>query len=73
MKRERMKVLLLQLALSSEPQKSKFHVVVWQTKSKNCAKKRAAREEWLLFFVQPIKALIRGVVVAVAVFISSIS
>ena len=29
--------------LSSEPQIWKFHVVVWQTTSKNCIKKRAAR------------------------------
>ena len=39
MKRQRMKVLLLRIALSSEPNKSKFHVIVSRTTSKNCAKK----------------------------------
>ena len=31
-----------ELALSSEPQKRKFQVVIWQTTSKHCTKKRAA-------------------------------
>ena len=42
----------------------KFHVVVWQATSKNCAKKRALRGAWLFFFVQPIKSLIWGVVIS---------
>ena len=56
------------LALSSEPQKSKFHVVVWQTTSKTCTKKRAARAARLFFLVQPVKQLICGDVVAVVIF-----
>ena len=55
------------LALSSEPQTWKFHLVVWQTTSKDCVKKRAAR---LFFLIWPIKSLICGVVVAVDVVIS---
>ena len=57
------KIYCCQLALSSEPQTWKFHVVVWQTTSKQCSKKRAARAARLFFFVQPIKSLICGVVV----------
>ena len=51
----------------------KFHVVIWQTSSQNFTKghaARAARAARSFFFVQPIKALICGVVVAVAVVIS---
>ena len=40
-------------------------VVVWQTTSKHCTKKRAARAARLVFFIQPIKSLIGGVVVDV--------
>ena len=62
------KIYCCGLALYSEPQITKFHVVVWQTTSKNCTKlKRAARAARLFFLVQPIKALICGVVVVVAV------
>ena len=61
------KIYYCELALSSEPQIWKFHVVVWQTTSKNCTKKRAARAARLFFFIQPIKSLICGVVVDVAV------
>ena len=50
--------------------RQKFHVVVWQTTSKHCTKKRAARASSLFFFIQPIKSLICGVVVPVAVVIS---
>ena len=49
------------LALSSKPQKWKSHVVVWQTTSKNCTKKRAARAARLFFFIQPIKPLVVAV------------
>jgi len=42
------------LVLSSEPQIWKFHVVIWQTTSKHCIKKRAARAARLFFFIQPI-------------------
>ena len=48
----------------------KFHVVIWQTSSQNCTKGHAARAARSFFFVQPIKGLICGVVVAVAVVIS---
>ena len=58
------KIYCCEHALSSESQIWKFDVVVWQTTSKHCTKKRAAR---LFFFVQPIKSLICGVVVDVAV------
>ena len=62
------KIYCCELPLSSEPQIWKFPVVVWQTSSKHCTKKRAARAERLLFFfIQPIKSLICGVVVDVAV------
>ena len=54
------------LPLSSEPQIWKFHVVVWQTTTKPCTKKRAARAARLFFFIQPIKSLICGVFVDVA-------
>ena len=46
----------------------KFHVVVWQTTSKQCTKKRAARAGRLFFFIQSIKSLICGVVVDVPYF-----
>ena len=55
------------LALSSEPQIWKFHIVAWQTTSKHCTKKRAARAARLFFFIQPIESLICGVFVDVAV------
>ena len=61
------KIYCCELALSSKPQIWKFHVVVWQTTSKHCIKKRAARVARLFFFIQPIKSLIFGVVVDVAV------
>ena len=44
-----------------------FHVVVWQTTSKHCTKERAAHAARLFLFVQPIKSLLCGVVVDVAV------
>ena len=61
------KIYCCELPLSSEPQIWKYHVVVWQTTSKHCTKKRAARAARLFFFTQPIKSLICGVVVDVAV------
>jgi len=61
------KIYCCELALSLEPQIWKFHVVVWQTTSKHCTKKRAARAARLFFFIQPIKSLICGVVVDAAV------
>ena len=39
----------------------KFHFVVWQTTSKHCTKKLAARAARLFFFIQPIRLLICGV------------
>ena len=56
------KIYCCELALSSEPQIWKFHVVVWQTMSKHCTKKSAARAARLFFFIQPIKSLICGAV-----------
>ena len=61
------KIYCCELALSSEPQIWKFHVVICQTTSKHCTKKRAARAARLFFFIQPIKSLICGSVVDVAV------
>ena len=59
------------LALSWEPQIWQFHVVIWQL---DCVKKlhqKACRTyARLLLFIRPIKSLICGVVVAVAVIIS---
>ena len=52
------------------PQNLKFYVVVWQTTSNNCTKGRAALAARLLFLIQPIKSLICGVVVVVAVVVS---
>ena len=43
------KIYSCELALSSEPQIWKFHVVVWQTASKQCTKKRAARAARFFF------------------------
>jgi len=43
-----------------------FHVVLWQTTSKDCTKKRAARAARLVFFIQPIKSFICRIVVDVA-------
>ena len=48
----------------------KFHVVIWQTNSKNCTKVRAALAARLYFLIQPIRSLFVGVVVAVAVVLS---
>ena len=61
------KIYCCELALSSEPQIWKFHAVVWQTTSKHCTKMRAACAARLFLFIQPIKSLICGVVVDVAV------
>ena len=49
------------LALSPEPQIWQFHVVVWQTTSKHCIKKRAAHAARLFFRTQQIKLSICGV------------
>ena len=61
------KIYCCELPLSSEPQIWKFHVVVWQTTSKHCTKTLVARAARLFFFIQPIKSLICGGVVDVAV------
>ena len=61
------KIYFCELALLSKSQIWKFHVVVWQTTSKHCTKYRAARAARLFFFIQPIKSLICGGVVDVAV------
>ena len=45
------KIYCCELPLSSE----NFHVVVWQTTSKHCTKKRGARAARLFLFNQPIK------------------
>ena len=41
------KILCCGLTLPSEPKIGKFHVVIWQTASKFCPKRRAARAAWL--------------------------
>ena len=56
------------IAAGSEPEK--FHVIVWQTTSKKCTKKRAARAARIFVLTQPIISLIRGVVISGAVAIS---
>ena len=53
-----MKIYCCELALSSELQILKFHVIVWQTTSKHCNKERAAPAARLFFFIQPIKSFI---------------
>ena len=58
------------LALLSEPRIRTFHVVIWQTASKNDAKRRAARAARLLFLTEQIKSLICSGVVVVAVVVS---
>ena len=50
---------------------TEFHVVIWQTKSKNCTKVRAARAARLFFVIQSIRSLFSGVVVVIAVELSS--
>ena len=47
-----------------------LHVVVWQTISKNCIQKRAARAAQLFFLIQPIKSYFCGVGITIAVVIS---
>ena len=64
---KRWKLYCCELALSSEPQIWKLHVVFRQTTTRHCTKKRAERAARLVFLIQPIKSLICGVVVAVAV------
>ena len=64
------KIYCCELPLSSEPQIWKFRVVVWQTTSKHCTKKRATPTARLFFLIQPIKSLICSVVVDVAVIFS---
>ena len=61
------KIYCSELALLSEPQIWQFHVVVCQTTSKHCTKKRATRAARSFFFIQPIKSLICVVVVDLAV------
>ena len=61
------KIYCSELPLSSESQIWQFYVVVCQTTSKHRTKKRATRVAQLYFFIQPIKSLICGVVVDVAV------
>ena len=62
-----MKDLLLRSRAVSEPQVRTFQVVIWQTTSTSCTKKRAARAARLFFLIQPIKSLICSVVEAVPV------
>ena len=54
------------LALSSEPQKRNYHVVVWQTTTKNFTKKSAPLAARLFSLIQPIKSLICGVVFVIS-------
>ena len=64
-----MKNLLLQARVFVGTSNKEIHdVVVWQTTSKNCTKKRAACAARLFVFIQSIKSLICGVVVADSIF-----
>ena len=51
-KEKELKIYCYGLALSSQPQKWKFDVFVWQTTLKNCTEKRAARAARLFFLIQ---------------------
>ena len=51
------KIYRCEHVLLSETQIWKFHVIVCQTTSKHCTKKRASRAARLFFFIQPIKSL----------------
>ena len=51
----------------------KFYVIVWQTSSKNCTKKRAAWAARLFFVNRPIKSMISDVDVAVVHFLNSLT
>ena len=62
------RICLCGVVLSSELQIWKFHVVVWQTTSKNCTNKCAASGARWFSLIQPIKSLLCGVVVADFVF-----
>jgi len=53
--RER-KIYSCGFSLSSDPQIWTFHVVIWQTTSKNCTKGRVARAAQIFFLVQSIKS-----------------
>ena len=64
------KIYCCELPLSSEPQKLKFHVVIWQTTSKIAPKSVAHVQHDYFSLMQPIKSFICGVVVDVAVVIS---
>ena len=67
-----MKDLRLRACVVIGTSKLKIHVVVWQTTSTNFTIKRAARAARLFSLIQPIKSLISGVDVGVAVVISYI-
>ena len=63
-----MKELLLRVFVAvKKPYSLEFHVVIWQTTSKNCTKVRASRAARLVFLIQPIRLLFCGDVIAVAV------
>ena len=62
-----MKDLLVRARVVDRTSNMKIHVVVWQTTSRHITKKRVARAARLFFFIQPIKSLICGVVVDIAV------
>ena len=57
MQRQRVNDLLLRarVVVKTSNVKISRRLVVWQTTSKHCAKKRAARAARLFFFIQPIK------------------
>ena len=43
--------------LTLKPSIWKFHLVIWQTTSKNCTEVRAARAARIFFLIQPIRSL----------------
>ena len=68
--RQRMKNLSLQTCVVVRTSNMKISRCPLADYVKNCIKKRAARAARLFFLIQPIKSLICGVVVVVAVVIS---
>ena len=68
--RQRMKILSLRVCVVVRTSNLKISRRPLADYVKHCTKKRAARAARLFFLVQPIKSLIYGVVVVVAVVIS---
>ena len=65
-----MKDLLLSVHIVVKTLNFEFHIVVWQTTSKNSTKGHAACAARLFFLIYSIRSLFSGVVVAVAIVIA---